>query len=725
MRGLAVLLLIPVVAAARGTVTGAPAKLLPAFGRVTEQRLVQANAQPGQWFTSGRDAGLTYYSPLSQIRSSNVGKLGFAWQYELGTSRGLEATPVVIDGVMFAVGIYGRVYALNAATGAQLWTFTPKVDMRYAQYACCDVVNRGLAVWHGRVYVGALDGYLYSLDARTGKVLWKADTFITRKRGIQYSMTGAPVVTRKAVVIGNSGADFPGVRGYVSAFDLKTGKLKWRFFTVPRNSALGPERHAYLKLAAKTWHTKEPIGGGTVWGGLIYDARTNLVYMATGNVSPYNRGDGNQSGDELFGCSVVAVNADTGKLAWYYQEVPGDRWDFDSDAPLMLASLRIDGKRRQVLMHAPKDGFFYVFDPKTGDVLAANNFVFVNWTKGLDPRTHHPIPNPAVDYDRHPVVIWPSTYGAHNWQPMSFDPETGLVYIPAIEMPNVFINIASKPAKYADDWFATEGFLPSQYQPNTSASVHLFGKLPSLKTLARQYKGPLEPRGELIAWDPVHEKAVWRAPGATFWDGGVMSTGGGLVVRGDARGMLDVYAAATGKLLRSINIGTSIMAAPMTYTVHGVQYIAFMAGYGGSYGFEYDPITAAYRYGNAGRIVALKLGGGPVPIPARVHRGPLPRPPALPGPRQQVLLGEKLFNNICSRCHVFGPGMVPDLRRMPAGIYHLFPDIVLKGLLMPEGMGNFSGELTPKGAKAIRSYLMSEAWKAYKGKRTTEGGHAH
>lgn len=318
------------------------------FGRLDAPRLVQADADPGQWFTNGRDAGGTYYSTLTQIDQRTIGKLGFAWQYALGTSRGLEATPIVIDGVMFTAGNFGRVYALDAATGKPLWTFVPELDNQWIRYACCDAVNRGVVVWEGRVYVGAIDGYLYALDAKSGATRWKTDTLLGRDKHLPYTITGAPVVTRDAVVIGNGGADYPGVRGYVSAYDKKTGRLKWRFFTVPRDPALGSQDQPHLDKAVTTWdphHQWEVGGGGNVWDGLSYDPKNDLLFLGTANVSPYNtRLGGRKGGDELYAASVIAVHASSGTMAWYFQEVPDDRWDLDSTEKFILTTLTISGR---------------------------------------------------------------------------------------------------------------------------------------------------------------------------------------------------------------------------------------------------------------------------------------------------------------------------------------------------------------------------------------------
>jgi quinohemoprotein ethanol dehydrogenase len=689
--------------------------LAAAPGQVDEARLDNADREPDQWLTSGRDAGGSYFSPLEQINEQTVKELGYAWQYHLGTSRGLEASPLVIDGVMYAAGNFGRVYALDAATGAQRWTFVPEIDMQWARYACCDAVNRGLAVWRGMVYVGTIDGYMYALDAATGKPIWKTDTLLGRKEHVPYTLVGAPVVARDTVIIGNGGAEYPGVRGYISAYDLKTGVLKWRFFTVPRNPSLGPQDQPHLMAAIKTWdprHRWEAGGGGTVWDGLTYDAKTDLVFLGTANVSPYDtHEDGRNGGDELYTDSVIAVHAATGTIAWYFQEVPDDRWDLDSTAKFIATSLTIDGARHDVLLHAVKSGYFYVYDRATGKVLAANNFAYVNWAKGLDPVTYRPIPNPDADYEKKPAIVWPSMFGAHVWHPMSFSPVTGLAYIPALEMPNIVLNLANRPLKESDGFFTILSILPDDYDP--AHTRNLYGPLPSLDSLTQGSHGPLKPLGILRAWDPVKNRLIWQVPGTSIADGGVMSTAGNLVFRGDARGFLNVYTADAGKLVRSIDVGTSIMAAPISYAVGGEQYIAFMAGYGGSSGFLYDPDTAAYKYGNAGRIVALKLGGGAVPKPSEILDTPIPPPPdAAGGTPEQIAQGEILYNRHCNRCHVFGRGLVPDLRRMSPATHGLFLDIVLKGAFLPKGMGRFDDVLSREDATAIHAYLSDQARQA-------------
>jgi quinohemoprotein ethanol dehydrogenase len=688
-------------------------------GNVNAARIKSPGAEPDQWLLSGRDWRGTYYSPLSQIKASNVRSLGFAWQYALGTNRGVEATPVVVDGRMFASSSFGRVYALDAATGREIWQYDPHSDGQWARYACCDAVNRGLAVWKGRVYVASLDGWLHALDARTGKLIWKVDTLIGRERHLPYTVSGAPVIAGDAVVIGNAGADFAGVRGYVSAYDVGSGALKWRFFTVPRDPALGPQDQPHLVAAVKTWdlhHEWKYGGGGTVWDGLSYDPGLHLVFVGTGNASPYSiRAEGRRGGDDVYTASIVAIHAQSGRLAWYYQVVPADQWDYDSTQKMILADLNLGGRLRHVLMQASKDGFFYVLDRTDGKLISAKNFAYVNWTTGLDPVSGRPRISAAADYMAGPKLIFPSSAGAHSWNPMSYDLDTGLVYIPTLEAPMVYIETSQRPVGLIEGNFTVAGLFPEDYDP--SALAELFGKLPTLEALsAGTPPGSAHTRGVLRAWDPIHGKIAWEHWLKFPWAGGLLSTAGNLVFEGDAGGAMRIYAADTGHLLATLDLGTSIVAAPMTYSIHGVQYVAVMAGYGGGAGlyFPFPENTAAYKYGNAGRIIALKLDGGAVPKPAPVPELPFPRP-AEPrrGTPAEISRGAILYTRFCSRCHVFGRGMLPDLRRLDAATDRMFYDIVLRGALQSFGMARWDDVLSQADAQAIHAYLLDESWKEF------------
>ena len=373
----------PATTAPPSTALPAIAPLLVNAAAVDAKRL--ASREPDQWLAPGGDASGSYYSPLKEIDTTNVARLGFAWAYDLGTGRGQESTPLVIDGVMYASSNFGRVYALDAASGKELWKYDPHIDGQWARYACCDAVNRGIVAFEGRLYVEALDGWLHAVDARTGLLLWKVDTLVDRHSHQPYSLSGAPQLAGDLIIVGNAGGDFAGARGYVSAYDLKSGELRWRFFTVPRDPAAGSQDQPHLDVAIKTWdpkHRWDAGSGGTVWDGMAYDPTLELLYFGTGNAAPYNHYvAGRSSGDELYAASIMAVHAASGTLAWYYQTVPGDRWDFDSSQKLVLADVDVHGRRRQVLMQAAKNGFYYVLDRASGELLSAHNFAFVNWTR--------------------------------------------------------------------------------------------------------------------------------------------------------------------------------------------------------------------------------------------------------------------------------------------------------------------------------------------------------
>jgi quinohemoprotein ethanol dehydrogenase len=686
----------------------------PKAADVTAARL--AAADPDQWYTPGRDANGTYYSPLKDIHPGNVGQLGFAWDYRLGTRRGQESTPLVIDGVMYATSNFGRVYALDAATGKELWTYDPQIDGRWARYACCDAVNRGVVAFEGTLYVGAIDGWLHALDAGTGRLRWKVDTLIGRDERKPYTITGAPQLAGDLVVIGNGGSDFAGVRGYVSAYDRKSGALRWRFYTVPRDPALGPQDQPHLAAALETWDARHPWSagiGGTVWDGMAYDPALNLVYVGTANAAPYNmKLGGRRGGDQLYAASIIAIHASDGSMAWYYQTTPGDRWDFDSTQKLVLADVDLDGSRRHVVMQADKNGFFYVLDRSSGKLLSASPFAYVSWARGVDPKTGRPIVEASADYSRGPALVFPSEVGAHTWQPMAYDPERALTYISVEEEGNVLLETSKRRAGLVEGQFTTPAFPPEGYDP--AAMRSLYGALPPLADLERPIKTDPTSRGFLRAYSVTEHRVKWETQTATAWDGGVLATAAGLVFQGDAKGDLNVYGSDTGKRLASIPLGTSMMAAPMTYRVNGTQYVAIIAGYGGGAvinGYPLDPATAAYRYGNEGRIIALKIGGPAPPLPSARTDPPFPDLPARPTDQRQIAAGEVLYNRYCSRCHVMGRGNLPDLRRIEPGTHALFNTIVLGGAFAAKGMGRFDDVLSPADVEAIHAYVIDGGWK--------------
>ncbi|MDE2350991.1 MAG: PQQ-dependent dehydrogenase, methanol/ethanol family [Alphaproteobacteria bacterium] len=678
------------------------------FGAIDRARLLAADKAPQNWLTAGRDSGKTHYSPLDAINRETVSRLGFAWDFHTDTQRGLEATPIVVDGIMYTSGVAGRVYALNAATGALLWQFVPDVDYQVTRGTCCDEVNRGVAVWQGRVYVAALDGILYALDAGSGKVLWKADTIVDHGRG--YSSTGAPEVAGNVVVIGNAGGEYD-ARGYISAYDLASGKLRWRFFTVPDASSKA-DRNPALRLAAKSWdpHSLWKFGGGgTVWDGMVYDPELKLLYVGTGNGEVYPRKlRSPKGGDNLFTCSVLAIDPQNGKLIWYYQETPGDQWDYDADQPIILTTLKIKGVARKVLLHAPKNGVFYVFDRRTGKLISAAKYARANWFKGVNPKAGQVIEDPAADYSSEPKLVFPSTVGAHNWNPMAYDPGTGLVYLSLADMGNVLADASDHPEYRKGLWgtgvvaiFSSQLDAPQSLPPGIRALLtpdHLLKGNPDLST-----------HGYLEAYDPVQQKIVWRVESAGWWDrAGVLATGGSLVFQGTGTGRFRVYDARDGKLLKDVNVGTSIIAAPMTYSVDGVQYVAVMAGWGGGGWAFPHPESAAYNYGNEGRIIAFKLDGGEVPLPKPLGPPPpLPKPPAQNASAATIQKGMGLFFQNCVVCHSDQTRSgSADLRRMAPEVHEQFNAIVRDGLFKSAGMPAWGDVLSSNDAEAIHSYLI-------------------
>ena len=692
-------------------------------GRIDIERLKNDPA-PGDWLTGGRDYQQSYYSPLTDINKKNIQQLGFAWQYEIDTTEGFEATPIVVDGVMFSSGPRGVVYALDAKTGQPRWVFEPNIDPDIMRKVCCGPINRGVAVWQGHGYVASLDGYLFALDANTGAVRWRVDTITERDRG--YTITGAPYIANNVVVIGNSGAELD-ARGYVTAYDIKTGEQRWRFFTVPGDPAKGFE-HPELELAAKTWdpNSQWEVGlGGTVWDGMAYDPEINLLYVGTGNAALYPRTIRSpEGGDNLFVASILAIDPDTGRMKWYYQTTPGDSWDYTAVQKMILAELDIRGTTRKVIMQAPKNGFFYVIDRVTGELISAEPYVPVTWSSHIDKDTGKPVETEQALYFDEPKLIFPGPAGGHNWQPMAYNPNTGLVYIPAIEAPAVYA-LSKEPFVYqkgGGNRLSTYVFpVSGPWGMSGEASKHL----PPLSQLSKG-QPDYTVRGVLKAWDPVKQKMVWSVDTSDQWvgdffaiwnGGGVMTAGENLVFQGRGTGDLVVLDADSGKQLHSIDVGTSMMAAPMTYSIDGEQFVAIMAGLGGTFSKSQPSGSAAYQYGNKGRIVAFKLGGGAVPkrpeIDRRGDQFPVP-PPKTQATAEQLSQGGKLFQRNCSTCHTNTDGAgIPDLRKMNTKTHAEFLDIVLNGIRVDKGMGSFKAILSEEEAESIHAHLIELAWKSY------------
>ncbi len=658
-----------------------------ALEAIDDARLRNAALDPQDWITHGGTYAEQRFSPLAEIAADNVGQLGLAWSFDTQTDRGLEATPLVVDGVLFTTGSWSVVFAIDARTGQQLWKYDPEVPRETGSKGCCDAVNRGVAVYEGKVFVGTYDGRLVALDATSGEPLWDVVTVDPSK---PYTITGAPRVVEGRVIIGNGGAEF-GVRGYVSAYDAATGDLVWRFFTVPGDPSLPFESPA-LAQAAKTWKGGEwwkVGGGGTVWDSMAYDPELRLLYVGTGNGSPWSRyARSPGSGDNLYLSSILALRPDTGELVWYYQETPGDTWDYTATQHIVLAELPIGGRSRKVLLHAPKNGFFYVLDRETGELLSAEKFAELNWAERIDLKTGRPVEARDLDYRKGVKLVKPAPIGAHNWHPMSFNPKTGLVYIPAQDVPAPFL--AEKKFEYR----------PGEW--NTGTDMAVYTEFP------REIAG-----GSLLAWDPVHQKQAWRVVHKGPWNGGTLTTAGNLVFQGTADGRFVAYAADSGKKLWEAPAGTGVIAAPITYRVDGEQYVSVMAGWGGVFALYGGDAAASNQVRSIdGRLLTFRLGGNaslppskPMPLRTRAFTAP-------PIASAQIISGgEVLFARNCMACHgagAVGGGVIPDLRHIDPEIAAGFDAIVRGGALRARGMPGFA-RLDSRDIAAILAYLQKRA----------------
>jgi PQQ-dependent dehydrogenase (methanol/ethanol family) len=694
----------------QGNTTGAPTPeeqaALAKAAAITEERINNAESEPQNWLTYGRTRDEQRYSTLDQINKTNVAQLGVAWELETGSVRGLEASPIVADGIMFFTQNWGITKAVDAKTGKLLWTYDPDVPGEWARNACCDIVNRGAAVYEGRVYVGSLDGRLIALDAKTGKPDWVVNTIIDRVR--PYTITGAIRVVKGNVIIGNGGAEL-GARGYVTAYDARTGAVKWRFFTVPRDPSTGPQESAALDMALKTWSTDPKAawltqgGGGTTWDAIVYDPELNLVYLGVGNGSPWNadmRSPG--GGDNLFLSSIVAVNADTGEYVWHYQTTPAESWDYTATQPIMVATLKIDGVDRRVVMQAPKNGFFYVLDAKTGQFISAKAFSGVTWASHID-ENGRPVMNPDVYYLKEPKNIRPGPQGAHNWMPMAFNPKTGLVYIPVIDAPSFYM----KQQPYA--------YVPGLWNTGTDFA----GLVKFIGDAIERGETPDPQLGFIRAWDPLTQKERWSIPMPGPWNGGLLSTAGDLVFGGGANGIFAAYDAESGNQLWKLDLTTGIIAPPVTYQVDGEQYIALLAGWGGAWGLANakDPTSAVAKYNtNQGRLFVFKLGGKQEVAALPPTQLPMKKPPAVGTDQAMIDKGFTKFHQVCTVCHGFfaeSVGVLPDLRMSQPEIFDQYNEIVLGGALSAGGMASFADVVTPEDVAAIRQYILSEANKLW------------
>lgn len=672
---------------------GSVGHIKAAVGKV-DGRAIVANARTTKdWPSYGLDYAETRFSRLNQIDTGNVKNLGLVWSYNLESNRGVEATPVVIDGIMYVTASWSVVHAIDVRTGRRLWVFDPKVDKSQGYKGCCDVVNRGVAVWQGKVFVASYDGRLFGLDAATGAKVWEVDTIVDRK--FSYTITGAPRVYKGKVIIGNGGAEY-GVRGYITAYDAATGKQAWRWFTVPGDPAKGFENEAMAR-AAKTWDASvkwwEAGGGGTAWDTMAFDPELNLMYIGTGNGSPWARSKRSPAGgDNLYLASIVALNPDTGQYVWHYQQTPGDNWDYTSTQPMILADLKLGGPNaatRKVILHAPKNGFFFVLDRTNGRFISADAFVEVNWASGYD-KDGRPIETAIARVADRPREILPTPYGARNWHPMSFNPQTGLAYMPVQNVPVTLLD--------NKDWkFNTHR--PLEPHSNLGWNLAMFANAEPPKSA---------PFGRLVAWDPVARKERWKVEHVGPWNGGTLTTAGNLVFQGTADGRFMAFDARDGTKLWETPTGTGVVAAPATYEVDGKQYVSIAVGWGGVYGIAARHTDRA----GPGTVYTFAIGGtAKAPEFVQYRLGQLVS--GVPYDKSHVADGTALYVSNCVFCHgvpgVDRGGNVPNLGYSETAKIANLERFVLSDALADRGMPNFTGRLQPADVEKIKAFIQGTA----------------
>jgi quinohemoprotein ethanol dehydrogenase len=686
--------------------------LLPAQATTNPLINKQSIANPeGQWLSYGRDYQEHRFSPLSDINRDTISQLDLAWSFKFSTARGMEATPLVHNGVIYISTGWSHVHALDARTGEQLWHYDAKVAKSHLAKTCCGPVNRGVALWQGesdaklQVFFGALDGRLIALDAKTGTENWSIQTTPTDGN---YSITGAPrVITRVEegvekgmVIIGNGGAEL-GVRGFVSAYDVTTGEQIWRFYTVPGDPKK-PQENPALKAALETWSGdywyQNGGGGGTAWDSLVYDPELDLIYIGTGNGSPWNRDLRSPGGgDNLYLSSIVALSAGSGEYVWHYQVTPQDNWDSTATQQLVLAELEIEGTQRSVIMQAPKNGFFYVLDRITGELLSAEPYTHITWASHVDMATGRPVETKYADYQSFgSTYIWPSPYGAHNWQPMSFSNKTGLMYIPVQNIPGYFS--AQDSVVYRVDRWNTGVDLNESRDPKSWVAAKA-----SMDALVY---------GELVAWDPVKKQRAWQVHHDKPSNGGILSTAGDLVFQGTWDGTFVAYDAENGTPLWQYQSDSAILAGPISYELDGEQYIAVAQGSGGTVMLTIGEELMRNRV-NQNKLLVFKRSDlekiRSQQVAQESNLAPiLPLGHKSESDPETIKKGEVLYGQNCASCHGISAKsnhIVPDLRYMSKQTHSDFIGIVLGGAYAHKGMIGFYETFDTGDVEAIHVFL--------------------
>lgn len=657
----------------------------------------------GEWLNHGRTYKEQRYSPLTDINKNNVNELDLAWSFKFDTARGMEATPILHDGVLYVSTGWSHVHAIDARSGDELWHYDAKVPKSQLAKTCCGPVNRGVAIWQKdnssplQIFFGSLDGRLIALDAKTGRENWAVQSTPTDGN---YSITGAPRIVKDMVIIGNGGGEL-GVRGYITAYDVSSGEMRWRFYTVPgdRNK---PQESEALKKALPTWSGEEWYklggGGGTVWDSIVFDPELDILYIGTGNGSPWNRDLRSPGGgDNLYLSSIVAINPDNGKYIWHYQTTPADNWDYTATQQMILAEIEINNEIRSVIMQAPKNGFFYVLDRKTGELISAEKFGHVTWATHVDMETGKPVESEFADYQENGgSYIWPSPYGAHNWQPMSYSKKTGYIYIPVQTIPAYFSG--QKEVSYKVNRWNTGVNLNESRSPASWVAAKA-----SLDALVY---------GELVAWDPIKQERAWTVRHPKPSNGGTLSTAGDLVFQGTWDGAFAAYDALSGDQLWQYQSDSAILAGPITYELDGEQYVAVTQGSGGVVMLTIGE-EIRKNFVNQNRLLVFKRGD--FNLERLTANNTMASLESVKFEHDldiaRVKNGEYLYHNNCASCHGLDAKsnyVVPDLRYMSEETHDNFATIVLGGSLTHKGMIGFYETLSLDDVGMIHDYLRDE-----------------